>query len=56
MHLFPRTLIFTMRERLRKLFLRLINAKEEKEKNDILSEYTAERQKIMSDTQPNDYD
>lgn len=33
LNLFPRTLILTMRERLRSLFTRLINAKDDDEKN-----------------------
>ena len=36
LRLFPRTLIYKMRERLKKLFYRLINAKDDAEKNDIL--------------------
>jgi hypothetical protein len=33
LNLFPRALILTMRERLRSLFTRLINAKDDEEKN-----------------------
>jgi hypothetical protein len=39
LNLFPRTLIYTMRSRLRRLFVSLINAETAEDKNDILAEY-----------------
>jgi hypothetical protein len=38
-----------MRERLRALFMRLINSKDDHEKNDILEEYKGERERIMKE-------
>ena len=56
LNLFPRTLIYTMRERLRRLFTKLINANDSQEKNNILAEYKGEKQQIMMDADPDDYD
>ena len=56
LNLFPRTLIYTMRDRLRKLFTKLINANDLEEKNNILAEYKGEKEQIMMDAEPDDYD
>lgn len=56
LHLFPRTLIFTMRERLRKLFIGLINSKDEQEKHDLLAHYRAEKERILQSADRSDYD
>jgi hypothetical protein len=54
--LFPRALIYSMRDRLRKLFVRLINAADQEEKNEILVEYKGEKERIMREADPGDYD
>ena len=45
-----------MRDRLRKLFTKLINANDLEEKNNILAEYKGEKEQIMMDAEPDDYD
>ncbi len=45
-----------MRERLRRLFTRLINSRDEAEKAEILEDYKAERSKIIKESNGSDYD
>jgi hypothetical protein len=45
-----------MRERLRKLFTKLINANDSEEKNNILAEYKGEKDQLMMDAGSDDYD
>ena len=54
--LFPRTLAYSMRERLRKLFSKLINARDEGEKSEALVEYQGEKKRIMEGADVADFD
>lgn len=56
LNLFPRSLIITMRERLRNLFTRLINSNDDEEKNLILAEYKGNRETIIKDSDHSDFD
>ena len=56
LNLFPRTLIFSFRERLRKLFESLLNTESEEDKNLILASYKGERQRLISEASSKEYD
>lgn len=45
-----------MRERLKKLFCKLINAKDEAEKSEALAEYQGDKKRIMEEAEAADYD
>lgn len=54
--LFPRSLIYTMRERLRRLFVQLMNAMSEEEKGLILAAYKGEKDRIVMEAEGSDFD
>lgn len=45
-----------MRDRLKKLFIRLINANDDLEKNGILADYKGEKERIMKEADASDFD
>jgi Ulp1 family protease len=54
--LFPRTLTYTFRDRLRKLYTQLLIATDESVKNEILASYLGEKERIIKEASPSDYD
>ncbi len=45
-----------MRERLKKLFTRLINSRDDAQKNQILADYKGEKDRIFKEADDSDYD
>lgn len=49
-------MILTLRDRLRKLFTKLINSKDDEEKIAIIAEFKDEKQKLLNEATDNDFD